>query len=114
MNAKSRRKSSRNIIIAASLISMISTLAFADDRSEFIIKKAKDAVRYHLKDPSSARFRNVRLTAYAVCGEVNSKNSFGAMTGFIPFMSGGGTENTFFPSNFAKGEFEKTWNQACR
>ena len=36
-----------------------------------------------LKDPSSATFRNQKK----LCGEVNSKNSFGAYTGFQRFIA---------------------------
>ena len=39
-----------------------------------------------LKDPSSAQFRNVKVSDKTVCGEMNGKNSFGAYTGFEPFM----------------------------
>lgn len=105
---------SKPVLLLSFLLISTSTITQANDRTTFIINKAKEAVKYHLKDPSSAQFRNVRLTAYAVCGEVNSKNSYGAMTGYLPFMSGGGANNTFFPNNFSNGEFEKTWNQACR
>lgn len=86
----------------------------AYEREKYVKNSAIEAVKYHLKDPASAEFRNLKITNTAVCGEVNSKNGFGAMTGFVPFMSGGGAANTFFPENFPKGEFEKTWNQACR
>lgn len=41
------------------------------------------------KDPSSVQFRKVTLnpTKTALCGEVNAKNSFGAYTGFRPFVT---------------------------
>ncbi|WP_128106544.1 hypothetical protein [Azoarcus sp. DN11] len=50
-------------------------------------------VRYLLKDPSSAEFRNQRTGEFSeadnekvYCGEVNSKNSFGAMVGFTQYV----------------------------
>lgn len=43
-----------------------------------------------LKDPESAQFRNERLTASgALCGEVNSKNSFGGYLGFKHYILAG-------------------------
>lgn len=44
--------------------------------------KAQESVMALLKDPSSAEFRNMN----GMCGEVNSKNSFGAYTGFVRFI----------------------------
>lgn len=44
--------------------------------------KAQESVKALLKDPSSAEFRNMN----GMCGEVNSKNSFGAYTGFVRFI----------------------------
>jgi hypothetical protein len=51
-------------------------------------KEAKEAVRYGLKDPDSAQFRELRRCARndGVEGEVNSKNSYGAYAGFEPFI----------------------------
>ncbi|AOA58278.1 hypothetical protein [Acinetobacter larvae] len=46
------------------------------------LKKVEDAVKYMLKDGESARFRNV----IGNCGEVNSKNSYGAYAGFSRFV----------------------------
>jgi len=39
-----------------------------------------------LKDPSSVQLRNVQANDNAICGEYNSKNSYGAYTGFEPFV----------------------------
>ncbi len=47
-----------------------------------------------LKDPPSARFRNVSIIktigdggkeTISVCGELNAKNSYGGYTGYVPF-----------------------------
>ena len=54
-------------------------------------------VRSSLKDPESAKFRDIKIaikpydvtgtkTAYAICGEVNAKNSYGGYTGFEGFV----------------------------
>jgi ribosomal protein S1 len=53
---------------------------------------ATDAVAYSLKDPDSAKFRNVRRCGpkgEVYSGEVNSKNSYGAYGGFEHFYSDG-------------------------
>lgn len=47
-------------------------------------------ILYHLKDPDSAKLRNVAAVklddgSLKICGEVNSRNSFGGYTGFMPF-----------------------------
>lgn len=51
---------------------------------------AKRAVQEHLLDPESAMWRDIevhKLTAGPlVCGEVNSKNTFGGFVGFRTFM----------------------------
>lgn len=66
---------------------------FVFSSPEQATEKAKESVRYVLKDASSAEFRNVRAYSrptsgvYVVCGEVNSKNSYGAMAGFSTFVS---------------------------
>lgn len=54
------------------------------------ISQAKNEVASALKDPGSAEFRNVKAIVVdgkeMVCGEVNGKNSFGAMSGFHYFI----------------------------
>ncbi|WGL54589.1 hypothetical protein [Kluyvera intermedia] len=63
------------------------------DKAISIGQKEVSAV---MKDPDSAKFRNVKfiqkdeaddgtVNGY-VCGEINSKNSYGAYAGFSPFM----------------------------
>jgi|SRR6185312_772677 len=39
-----------------------------------------------LKDPSSVQFANVAENHLMICGEYNSKNGFGAYTGFDTFV----------------------------
>jgi hypothetical protein len=64
-------------------------------RDEQLIEAAKADVRGKLKDPDSANFRNLTIHSGAdpkdgtlyVCGEVNSKNSYGGYAGFMPFYS---------------------------
>lgn len=78
------------------------------------IAKAKDSVRYNLKDGSSAKFRNVEFVrgpgnAPMVRGQVNAKNGFGAYAGFERFVSAGSPELTFLESNVT--DFHKVWNE---
>ncbi|WP_372502401.1 hypothetical protein P7L66_13330 [Tistrella mobilis] len=52
-----------------------------------------DAVLRQLKDPDSAKFRDVRLVDHpaggrVVCGEVNARNSYGGYVGFARFVAG--------------------------
>ena len=48
--------------------------------------KYTDAVRNKMKDPESARFKNLRLNSNNVCGEVNGKNSSGGYVGYRRFF----------------------------
>ena len=59
----------------------------------FTIPKYHDAISASFKDPGSAQFRNdtLRLNGY-LCGEVNSKNSYGAYVGFKKFVGNLGGE----------------------
>jgi hypothetical protein len=53
------------------------------------IKVAEKSLADASKDPRSTEFRNVTvLNGKTVCGEVNSKNGFGAYVGFTPFAYG--------------------------
>lgn len=56
-----------------------------------------DKVKYRMRDPASVTFRNLIVVhvadgsntpeSSAVCGEMNSRNGFGAYTGFVPFIA---------------------------
>ena len=47
---------------------------------------AREVVKANLKDPNSANFKNERVSGVVVCGEVNSKNSYGGYNGFGRYM----------------------------
>lgn len=50
-------------------------------------REAQRAVKSLLKDPDSAKFREVSVIASnVVCGEVNAKNGMGGYGGYTPFM----------------------------
>lgn len=51
-------------------------------------KEARDFITKDLKDPASTEFRNEVFKDNVLCGELNSKNSYGAYVGFKKFVSG--------------------------
>lgn len=57
-----------------------------------VLRKVQSLVSYEMKDPDSAKFRNLRFVKYnektVVCGEVNAKNSYGGYVGFENFIAG--------------------------
>jgi hypothetical protein len=66
---------------------------------------AKQAVLKKLRDPESARFRNVRnvgdrgAAGEGVCGEVNAKNTNGGYVGFQHFHYGSRAEIALIPGS---------------
>ncbi len=80
---------------------------------EKLMVDAKESIASSLKDPDSARFRNVFTSPkmLAVCGDVNAKNSMGGYVGFRRFIvakdkSGTEEDGTYF--------VESSWNGRCR
>lgn len=72
--------------------------------------KAQESVKALLKDPSSAEFRNMN----GMCGEVNSKNSFGAYTGFVRFI--GTPDLTIIEGEnpqVDQATFNEVWKKMC-
>lgn len=74
------------VVISALALAVVGACNFLDD-------PGKEKVKYVLKDAGSADFRNARKipmkpgTDHEVfCGEVNSKNSYGALTGFKKYV----------------------------
>lgn len=70
----------------------IKEFLYAGGNESEAIELGKKAVLHVLKDPDSAKFRDVRLKAYfdgaVVCGQVNAKNSYGGYAGFKSFVAG--------------------------
>ena len=87
-----------------------------DTRQQLWILKTQDGVKQHLKDPSSAEFRNSRFVDFEgvpiVCGEVNAKNSFGGYGGFQHFIASG-TKLAFLEQDMEPSEFRTAWNKMC-
>lgn len=117
-------------LIAAStcfLLAMYSSNANIDyaalpDKSESIqsrainilIAQAQQATKARLKDPDSAEFRNIYVSVSngerIVCGEVNSKNSFGGYSGFQSFVGGA----SFILLKEDGKIFEDIWDEVCK
>lgn len=83
-------------------------------KDDTFIFAAEDALKAKLRDPSSAEFTNVRISRSAgvpaACGEVNSRNGFGGMTGPQRFISGGAA---VVESEMEPSEFARSWAQLC-
>lgn len=85
-------------------------------RSEAAMKEirlqriSKEAVTGMLRDPRSAEFRNQK----GICGEVNSKNAFGAYVGFQRYIAAS-RELVVMErdSGMPSAEFAKLWNEVC-
>ncbi len=84
--------------------------------------KVKTKISSMLKDGESAEFRNLEYqrASGVTCGEVNAKNSFGAMAGYARFISNGKNiaiiENAIDIANEQTGEngFASMWEAVCK
>jgi len=79
------------LALAACMANTIEVDTYPAAVSERDRTAAQSAIAYQLKDPDSAKFRD--LAGYTtsagdviVCGQVNGKNSFGGYAGFTPFF----------------------------
>lgn len=65
---------------------------FEENGQEKTIASAQDAAKKTLKDPDSAKFKNIRMMDYdggkILCGEINAKNSYGGYVGYKRFVAG--------------------------
>jgi uncharacterized membrane protein len=72
---------------------------------------AREHVSASLKDAASAQFRG----QHGFCGEVNSKNSFGAFTGFQRFVViGDGQVALERDSGVKSADFFRMWTALCK
>lgn len=72
---------------------------------------AREFVSGVLKDPESAEFRNQK----GLCGEVNSKNSFGGYVGFKRFIAASEEMVVFAGDDrMTSSDFEQAWSKFCR
>lgn len=77
--------------------------------------EAQEAIREKLVDPESAKFSGVRVISRrgvtVACGRVNSRNSFGGMTGNQRFISN--TELAFLEEEMEAGAMDEIWDRFC-
>jgi len=75
----------------------------------------KQAVKGLLKDSGSAKFRGIEYVRFKsggfICGEVNSKNSFGGFSGWQHFISAG-TQTAYLEEQVSG--FRGIWRDYCR
>lgn len=64
-----------------------------------------------LKDPESAQFRDEYIMGRNLCGQVNSKNSYGAYAGFTRFIS---SREGFAVLEGTSPSFGPQWEMLCR
>lgn len=92
----------RKILSVVGLLGLVAATCFYLYTS-FLVHQHRKIVAANFKDPESAQFRNEKLTkgwtlkTSMLCGEVNSKNGFGAYSGYVMFASPGG-EKPYFGS----------------
>lgn len=78
------------------------------------LRNSKAAVAFHLKDAGSAEYRNLRVYSMnagrlVVCGEVNSRNSFGAMAGYVRFIGVNAGEAVVETDMVDRTSFDDLW-----
>jgi hypothetical protein len=80
------------------------------------IRVGKDSVRSKLKDGDSAKFQNVFFNQSkdgvpVSCGQVNSKNGFGAYGGYQRYIATNRADLTFLEEQVS--DFQIAWNRFC-
>lgn len=76
---------------------LVPVIVLRGDQPEAVaaISKAQESIKYTLKDPNSAMFRDEAVfeahpksgkRPRVVCGQVNAKNSYGGYTGFTHYI----------------------------
>lgn len=71
-------------------------------------------VAYDLKDPESAKYRELYSTGERLCGQINSKNSYGGYVGFRRFIHDRITKTTNFEPDFPDGRSIDELQADCR
>ena len=80
------------------------------------IRVGKDSVRAKLKDGDSAKFQNVFFNqgkdgVPVSCGQVNSKNGFGAYGGYQRYIATNHADLTFLEEQVS--DFQIVWDRFC-
>ena len=101
-----------SVLLIAGL-SITSLSAVANDAAW--IRISQETIKQKLKDPNSAQFKNVTFNrsskSKVVCGQVNSKNSFGGYVGFQRFIAAG-SQFGYLESEISD-DFSTVWRQFC-
>lgn len=104
----------RGLLAVAFASALVSGCGKSDDTAINEIKLQRVVqgfVLANLKDPGSAEFRNQK----GMCGEVNSKNSFGGYAGFQRYMAANENMVVFERGGqLSAQEFEQVWAQSCK
>lgn len=75
------------IIAAAVLAGTASALGWVFFDKLFVIPQKRPLITQHLKDAGSTEFRNERMAPNGwICGELNSRNGYGAYAGFRRYI----------------------------
>ncbi|MFQ5774610.1 MAG: hypothetical protein ACE5GS_08845 [Kiloniellaceae bacterium] len=105
----------RLALALALLLGPAERIALGDDEAQGWIAYNQDLLKRRLREPESARFRNVFFSRKAgvpvACGEVEAKTASGAMSGFQRFV-GAGSVGVFLPGDV--DDFETLWRHFCR
>lgn len=77
---------------------------------------AQETIKGKLRDPDSAEFSEVHISAksgmHIVCGKVNSRNGFGGMGGAQYFISNG-VNLAFLEEEVGGDGWAEVWNRYC-
>lgn len=115
---------SRNILIAVVIpMLVIASVVYAGhqdaydkttDTKKILMDMGMESVKTKLKDPDSAKFRNMNAIwgqIPMVCGEVSSKNSSGDHSEYLRFFSMGGTpDGTILEEPGKATNFDLVWD----
>lgn len=102
------------LLVARPASGPVALPAKAEQPNEYaVIRVGQRAVESRLKDADSAKFRNQFVGKSGVpCGEVNSKNSFGAYNGFKRYIASGGGISVI-EGEIPDEQFEASWQRLC-
>lgn len=98
-----------SLILSGSVAAAAPSSKQARDLDAAKVVAVKTVIVNGLKDPDSAKFRNVKVKWDTVCGEVNAKNSFGGYVGYRRFYAIDGKDLHMEESNFR----EDQWDRFC-
>lgn len=81
------------IVAALALSGCVTAGDFTPTQAPATVAEAVLDIRYQLRNPEAATFRNVRAFSIGtaggvvVCGDVNGENGYGGLSGFTPFRA---------------------------